>query len=178
MSHLNFSIAYFSAEAHNTNFANSAWNFPDFHGPSDEVSKNVHATVYQDFEAYAKSGNREKYCCRSRKDHDLFICRLCYCSNWKFLGTDLDSQDYKTQFNEFVVTGASNSIPTIHHDLLNIYYYKIGPLGLYWGGHLGVQTGQPRVPKNFQAISCLCFVKNPLAIFLPFLPVQTSFSVV
>ena len=41
----------------------------------------------------------------------------------------------------------------------------MGPLGLYRGGHLGLQSGQPRIPKNFEAISCLCFVKNRLAVF-------------
>ena len=32
-------------------------------------------------------------------------------------------------------------------------------------GHLGVQSGQPRVPKNFEAVACLCFIKN---LFLSF----------
>ena len=36
------------------------------------------------------------------------------------------------------------------------------------GGHLGVQTGQPRFPKNFKAIVWLCFQKKTFGRFLAF----------
>ena len=41
-------------------------------------------------------------------------------------------------------------------------------------GHLGVQSGQPRVRKNFEAILCLCFVKNCFVHFFHRFMIGTS----
>ena len=39
-----------------------------------------------------------------------------------------------------------------------------------------VQSGQPQVPKNFEAVACLCFIKNLLAVFAIVLRRPTFFA--